>query len=185
MQIIKEALEKDKSAAFGILLGFLLFAIEDDTWLADKEVWIIVVVNIIITRSSGPWEWLVSTIFLWVYDTTHWIDTTAETREKIEFGNYRIWGKIGKWESKEEGRKMREVMKKAKGVRTTVLVYLGDNSKILILLLSTSDSRSQEAQEAIFSHWGAHWTMCTFSSKFSAQLSKLRPILKFVFLHPI
>ena len=38
MQIIKEALEKDKSAAFGILLGFLLFAIEDDTWLADKEV---------------------------------------------------------------------------------------------------------------------------------------------------
>ena len=35
---IKEDLEEDKSVAFGILLGFLLFAIEDDTWLADKEV---------------------------------------------------------------------------------------------------------------------------------------------------
>ena len=40
MQKIKEDLEKDKSDAFGRLLGFLLFAIEDvdDTWLADKEV---------------------------------------------------------------------------------------------------------------------------------------------------
>ena len=38
MQKIKENLEKDKSDAFGRLLGFLLFAIEDDTWLADKEV---------------------------------------------------------------------------------------------------------------------------------------------------
>ena len=38
MQKIKENLEKDKSDAFGRLLGFLLFAIEDGTWLADKEV---------------------------------------------------------------------------------------------------------------------------------------------------
>ena len=72
------------------------------------EVWIIVVVNITITWSSWPWEGLVSTIFLWVYDTTHWIDTTAETREKIKFGNYRIWGKIKKWDSKGKGRKMRD-----------------------------------------------------------------------------
>ena len=38
MQKIKENLEKDKSDAFGRLLGFLLFAIEDVDWLADKEV---------------------------------------------------------------------------------------------------------------------------------------------------